>query len=256
MDLRRILAELDEARRSGRLDKVAVEISIDGDVSWGEAAPILCEVGAKVIPSFLPDVKLPPTERRLVGVAIDSKGKGVPGVRVDIFDEWMPGASAPMKSVETDESGRFEVEGLGEGLYRLVFDQEGYAKGEMLVLINPRSVRAEMRRRVLMIKGADELPEFEFSPPFRLKLPYVERAEALPALVHPVVYIGADGKAAVDGEVIGRPDISALYDKLSEKPSMFWTVIAADRRAKWGWIAEVLTEEMMRGMASAFLMVE
>ena len=237
-------------------EDVQVGISVDGEMTWGEVAPILASIHGVI--NFIP---APPVTGdlpdKLIGSIEDLNGDPVPDVKVEVYDEKVllpPGMKKPMKVVTSDDKGRFELGGLPKGIYRLLFIKEGFMRWETLLPIHPGMMR-EIRGKFLMIRVGEKLPEFKLSSPFPLELPLVEHAGALPVFVQPVLYINAKGEMAVDGRVMGKPDISELSREISDRASMSWLIIAADREARWSSISEVLTEEMMRGVTNVVLVV-
>ncbi|HEX29562.1 TPA: hypothetical protein ENG04_05720 [Candidatus Poribacteria bacterium] len=238
-------------------EDVEIGITIDRNMTWGEVVPILTALRGVI--NFIPD--LPKTgearERKLIGSIVDPNDKPVPGVRIEAYDEKVllpTEMKKPVRVVTSDEGGRFELDGLSEGVYRLFFIKRGFMKWETLIPVRPTMLR-EIRRKFLMIRVGDDLPEFRLSPPFPLELPVTDHAGQLPIFVEPVIYINAKDEIAVDGRIMGKPDISKLCEEMSDKVSMSWPIVAADRRAKWNSISTVLTEETIRGTMNVFLVV-
>jgi protocatechuate 3,4-dioxygenase beta subunit/biopolymer transport protein ExbD len=238
-------------------EDVEVGITVDGGMTWGEVAPILALLRG-VINFIPPPSKAGEVPRKLIGSIVDLNGDPVPDVKVEVYDEKVllpPGMKKPVKAVTSDDKGRFELDGLPIGIYRLSLIREGFMRWETLLPVRPGMMK-EIREKFLMIRVGEKLPEFKLSSPFPLELPLVEHVRVLPVFVQPTLYINAEGEMAIDGRVMGKPDISELSREISDRATMHWLIIAADRRAKWSSISKVLIEEMMRGAIDVVFVVE
>lgn len=106
------------------------EWDIDVDASSPKVERRLLKVAVKPLPeatSARLTLRIPAT--RISGEVLDEKGDRVPKARVMAMD---PQTLDP-SFVESDEEGRFELEGLSEGLVTLIADKAGAKSSELAV---------------------------------------------------------------------------------------------------------------------------
>ena len=89
--------------------------------------PVLWIVGV-LLSISLPLLAEPPDAPPVVkGITVDAQGHVLPGVEIVVTSEHPSGESAALRSVRSDERGRFTLGGLVPGSYRIVAIKGGYS---------------------------------------------------------------------------------------------------------------------------------
>jgi hypothetical protein len=94
--------------------------------------------------------------RTLKGTAVDAEGVAVPGVCVGLFKE---PEHELIAVVQTDNSGRFEMLKIHDGLYRLIASRQGFGLANARIVVGLRGSKLIVIR--MRPKGIDTTSFFE-----------------------------------------------------------------------------------------------
>ena len=106
--------------------------------------------------NVLDDAKLLKADQTLAGTVVDSKGKPVAKARVQIY-----GDDQVNKNVETDDEGKFKIEGLCKGYANLFVQAQGppHMYGQYYAKVDQKEVKIAISEQ-----GMNQEPEVEIVP--------------------------------------------------------------------------------------------
>jgi len=136
------------------------------------------------------------------GVVYGDEGLPLPGVNITISSPDEEAESSPIKGSATDDEGRYEINGISEGVYTLRFSFIGFNTKEIVVEVGANGLELETRLDPLVIES-DEIVIAR------------NKATDLTADAHSIAILEPEDLAKVRGQTLGEtleqlPGITAL----------------------------------------------